>query len=89
MATVATGTATPPWVYFLAGTIVPSLAWLLLRPKASSHANDDDDDEEDEDTIGTTTGGPSSKWGYSNAPYKVSRRRWMILVYCIRLWPLV
>ena len=70
---MATASAnTPPWVYFLSGTIVPSLAWLLQRSKASNRAaEEEDEDDEDEDTAGISTGGPSSKWGYADAPYKV------------------
>jgi hypothetical protein len=65
-----------PFVYFLAGALVPSLAWILLRPKSKesnkSEKDEENDDEEDEDTAETTTDGMSSKWGYTDAPYKVS-----------------
>ena len=64
-----------PLLYFLAGALVPSLAWVLLQSKAkesNDSGKNDDDGEEDEDTAETTTGGPSSNWGYSDAPYKVS-----------------
>ena len=68
-----------PLVYFLAGALVPSLAWFFLRPKTTpAHVEDFDDDEEDEDIADTTVGGPSSKWGYTDAPYKVS--------LCERVW---
>lgn len=80
--TSSTGSGTPPWIYFFAGMLVPSLAWLLLRSRPSSI----EDDEEDEDTMGTSTGGPSSKWGYTNAPYKVSLIRVLLTMeYSISL----
>ncbi|CAB9500284.1 Probable peptidyl-tRNA hydrolase 2 [Seminavis robusta] len=59
-------------VYFLAGALVPSLAWFFLRPKNDEFdpvAMEDDDD--DEDTADATKGGPSSEWGYTDAPYKM------------------
>jgi peptidyl-tRNA hydrolase, PTH2 family len=45
-----------PWLYFLAGTIVPTIAWLFLSPAKTTPANassggtnDDDDDDHGDD----------------------------------------
>ena len=68
--------ADSPWTYFLAGTLLPSLAyWFLLRRSNYAHDNDDDDDSEDEDLVGVPVDGPSSSWGMRNAPYK--------MVFCV------
>jgi len=73
-----------PLVFFLAGALVPTLAWFLLSSYGkSSRSNitpldgDDecDDDDDDSDVADTSVGGPSSKWGYMDAPYKVRMKR--------------
>ena len=77
----------PPWLYFLAGTIVPTLAWLFLSPKTvkkserdGSGGNDDDDDdgdddssqdEYDEDNRTTSISTKPQDWGPYDAPYKM------------------
>lgn len=63
---------TSTFLYFLAGALVPSLAWFFLGskqelPAVDSAAKEDDD----EDTADVSSGGPSSKWGYTDAPYKM------------------
>lgn len=60
--------ANAPWIYFLAGTLLPSLALIFLRWTPADALNSD---EEDEDMEGVAAGGPSSKWGYGDAPYKM------------------
>jgi PTH2 family peptidyl-tRNA hydrolase len=74
--TFSTGFASqPPWLYFLAGALLPSLAMILMRRQTPTRSNDDDDEHDDEtddeDMDGVTSGGPSSKWGYKDAPYKM------------------
>jgi peptidyl-tRNA hydrolase len=70
-------TSNSQWLYFLAGALLPSLALLLLRrpqpppPVTTTSKGDDDDDSEDEDMDGIVEGGPSSKWGHQDAPYKL------------------
>lgn len=67
------GDSSSPLLYFLAGTLVPSLAWFFLRPTTNKPGTAaESEEDEDEDTADATTGGPSSKWGYTDAPYKVS-----------------
>lgn len=74
--------ASQPWLYFLAGALLPTLAYYIMGPssmKKKKPKNDDseyDDDDSanesvDEDLFGIQTTGPSSKWGMMNAPYKV------------------
>lgn len=75
-------TSNAPWIYFLAGALLPTLAFLLRKSPAepavlpaSDNDNDSDydsdDEEEDEDMEGVVEGGPSSKWGLQDAPYKM------------------
>jgi peptidyl-tRNA hydrolase, PTH2 family len=69
------------WLYFIAGALLPTLAFVLLRPRSPSATvgNDDDDDDddeeeedsEDEDLANISNSGQSSKWGYKDAPYKL------------------
>ena len=54
-------------LYFVAGALLPSL-WFWLSRRSSSSSSDGDDDE---DMEGVISGGPSSKWGYTDAPYKM------------------
>lgn len=62
-----------PWMYFLAGALLPSLALLLRRPpqRTGNTAASKDDDDSDSDMEGLATGGPSSKWGRMDSPYKM------------------
>jgi peptidyl-tRNA hydrolase len=69
-------TSSSPWVYFLSGALLPTLAMFLLRKKPILSASEDDDSDsddysDDEDMDNVTTGGPSSKWGELDAPYKM------------------
>jgi PTH2 family peptidyl-tRNA hydrolase len=75
--TSSSSTTSSPWIYFVSGALLPSLAFLFLRQRQAAAAlndnNDDSDgsDDDDEDSLQGTTGGPSSKWGYTDAPYKM------------------
>jgi peptidyl-tRNA hydrolase len=64
-----------PWVYFLAGALLPSIALILRKPTATSSRDDfisaEDDDDDDSDMEGLSSGGPSSTWGARDAPYKM------------------
>jgi PTH2 family peptidyl-tRNA hydrolase len=68
-----------PWLYFFAGALLPSIAFVLMRqpaPATKSIDNEEEDDEEDdedsdEDLDGIQEGGPSSNWGYDDGPYKL------------------
>ena len=62
---------TSPFLYFLAGALIPSLAWFFLGSKNDESNNLAEAFDDDEDTADASTGGPSSKWGYTDAPYKV------------------
>lgn len=63
------------WLYFLAGAILPTLAWMMTpkggRSASSESGSSGSNDSDDEDMDGVAEGGPSSKWGYSDAPYKM------------------
>lgn len=68
----ASSTTNSEWLYFLAGALLPSLAWILRHKKSSaSPLKSDSNDSDDEDMEGVVEGGPSSKWGYTDAPYKM------------------
>jgi PTH2 family peptidyl-tRNA hydrolase len=72
----STASSSSPWVYFVSGALLPSLAFLFLRQRQAAAAaiNDDDSDDDndsDDDSLQGTTGGASSKWGYTDAPYKM------------------
>jgi len=70
---------------FLAGALLPTIAWwVLLRGRstvAAAAATDDDDgydsedDDEDENALAPTGKGASSQWNMSHAPYK--------MVFCV------
>lgn len=77
-----TNSSNSEWIYFLAGALLPSLWTLLSRSNNTTtttiknnndneNDNDDDDTDDDEDMEGILTGGPSSKWGYQDVPYKM------------------
>ena len=67
-----------PWLYFVAGALLPTIAFVLTRSgtkqvkrrrsdeEESSSSSDDDDD-----LHGIETTGPSSQWGMMDCPYKV------------------
>jgi peptidyl-tRNA hydrolase, PTH2 family len=66
-----------PWLYFLAGSLLPTLAYFFWpfqthgpRPIATDD-DDENDDDSDGDLVGVTANGPSSSWGYRHAPYKM------------------
>jgi peptidyl-tRNA hydrolase len=58
------------WLYFLAGALLPTLAWMLILKRVSTSSRVENDGD-DEDMEGVVEGGSSSKWGYSDAPYKM------------------
>lgn len=62
-----------PWLYFLAGALLPTIAFYLRAKPTNRQKNhgSDEYDSEDEDLTGVPTNGPSSSWGYRNAPYKM------------------
>lgn len=77
MNTTAPTTASP-WLYFLAGTLLPTIGYYFLQKSAGSVSNSqrnnqdpDDSDDDDDSTAPLSTNGPSSKWGYTNIPYKM------------------
>ena len=60
----------PPWLYFLAGALLPTIAYYwMLRPDRTTR--NDDDSQDEEDAMGIPTDGASSTWGYQHAPYKM------------------
>lgn len=70
--------STSSWAYFFAGALLPTLAVFWLRKPTLSPNTEDDDEEDDdydhsddEDMDNLTSGGPSSKWGRLDAPYKM------------------
>jgi peptidyl-tRNA hydrolase len=70
-----------PWLYFLAGALLPTVAWFFLpRPAsakegiASELAEDVDDDEDENDSPDASSASSSSSpkdWGPQDAPYKM------------------
>ena len=79
-----------PWIYFLSGALVPSIAYFFLWKynQKGSNADETDDDASEDDTetdselFGVSNSGPSSKWNISDAPYKVS-----LLCYTGKMYP--
>jgi PTH2 family peptidyl-tRNA hydrolase len=74
--TSSSSTPTAPWIYFVSGALLPSLAFLFLRQRQAAAAvndNDDTDSDDDDDSefLKVTSSGDSSKWGYKDAPYKM------------------
>ena len=58
-----------PWIYFLSGILVTTLAYSFIGKK--SRDADDFDDDDDSDFERVQDDGPSSKWGMMDAPYKM------------------
>lgn len=69
MSSLATAPTSSHWLYFLAGALLPTIAYSLGSKSGNSGAKIVDDDDEDLDGVDTT--GPSSKWGLMHGPYKV------------------
>mmetsp|Transcript_8320 Transcript_8320/g.16926 ORF Transcript_8320/g.16926 Transcript_8320/m.16926 type:complete len:99 (-) Transcript_8320:209-505(-) len=65
----------PPLAYFLAGVLVPTLAYVLFvrsgSETKSSNSDDDDDDSSDDEFGADMSESPASSWGMKDAPYKV------------------
>ena len=64
----ASTSSTPSWMYFLAGAIVPTIFFLVSNQSSRDRSSTSEDDEDMDGVVG---GGPSSKWGYQDAPYKM------------------
>ena len=70
-------------LYFTAGALLPTLAWIFLGRSSSSSSPSHDDghirstddfqdaEDGDEDMEGISEVGPSSQWGVRQAPYKM------------------
>ena len=54
-------------LYCLTGALLPTIIWALSRKQTTNKGASEDD----EDMEGVEEGGPSSKWGYTDAPYKM------------------
>jgi hypothetical protein len=75
--------STPSWMYFLAGSLLPTLAWLFLARSNRNtallmkdhplalHEEDDDDQVVSKSTSISSNSRPSRQWGIRDAPYKV------------------
>jgi hypothetical protein len=64
-----------PWLYFGAGALLPTIAFVLTQNRtkeAQRRKTEDDSDSEDEDLHGVETTGQSSQWDMMDGPYKVS-----------------
>lgn len=68
--------STDSLIYFLAGALLPAIAYFVLAPKQEQSFDpiQGSDDEEDEDMEGVQQNGSSSKWGMMDGPYKVCFR---------------
>ena len=77
MASLSEPPSTSHWLYFLAGALLPTIAYSLRKSGKKSTSNRDDADD-DEDLDGVETTGPSSQWGLMQGPYKVS----LVLLIC-------
>jgi PTH2 family peptidyl-tRNA hydrolase len=66
-----------PWVYFLAGALLPTLAWWMQYRREEKRIRDDDDDDDDsddnesEDGFQVPVGASCQSWGLQHAPYKM------------------
>jgi hypothetical protein len=84
MASLSEPPSTSHWLYFLAGALLPTIAYSLSKSgKKSTSSRDADDD----DLNGVETTGPSSQWGFMQGPYKVSKLLISFLtnIFCIVL----
>mmetsp|Transcript_5124 Transcript_5124/g.12259 ORF Transcript_5124/g.12259 Transcript_5124/m.12259 type:complete len:180 (+) Transcript_5124:66-605(+) len=55
-------------LYFFTGALLPTILWAFTRKQNTGSKSSNEDDE---DMEGVEEGGPSSKWGYADAPYKM------------------
>ena len=69
------GDDSSPLAYFLAGALLPTLAYaLLFRGKSSGSEAvtfDDDDDSSDDEFGADMSASPAKTWGMKDAPYKM------------------
>lgn len=84
-----------PWLYFAAGVLLPTIAFVLTRSGTKQVKQRRSDDEEssssssssdDEDLHGIETTGPSSQWGMMDCPYKVRQANYSLLVFVTSLF---
>mmetsp|Transcript_9765 Transcript_9765/g.20258 ORF Transcript_9765/g.20258 Transcript_9765/m.20258 type:complete len:188 (+) Transcript_9765:106-669(+) len=69
----------PPWLYFLSGSLLPTIAYLVLNRRTKDDAEDeyeyeDDEYESDEDyaeTVAKHSSESAKDWGMKDAPYKM------------------
>lgn len=71
MASLSEAPSTSHWLYFVAGALLPTIAY-SLRKSGKKSTNNRNDADKDEDLDGVETTGPSSQWGLMQGPYKVS-----------------
>lgn len=74
--TMTTTGDSSPLTYFLAGALLPTLAYVLLfRGKSSGSEavtfDDDDDDSSDDEFGADMSASPAKTWGMKDAPYKM------------------
>jgi hypothetical protein len=78
-----------PWLYFAAGVLLPTIAFVLTRSGTKQVKRRRSDDEssssssssDDEDLHGIETTGPSSQWGMMDCPYKVRQSNYSLLAF--------
>ena len=71
--------STSPWLYFLSGSLLPTIAYFLLQrsqPKEEEDGEDEDEyysdsDEGDEDFAKALSSQSAKDWGMKDAPYKM------------------
>ena len=63
-----------PWIYFVSGALLPTIAFLILRRRITKHENEmqnydlENEDDDDFEPLEIKT---SQNWGMSDAPYKM------------------
>mmetsp|Transcript_9029 Transcript_9029/g.10450 ORF Transcript_9029/g.10450 Transcript_9029/m.10450 type:complete len:110 (-) Transcript_9029:572-901(-) len=68
--------STSPWIYFLSGSLLPTIAYIIWRKNVPSveedyvDDSDSDDDDDDDDTV-PLTNTSAKEWGMKDAPYKM------------------
>jgi PTH2 family peptidyl-tRNA hydrolase len=71
--------STSPWVYFLSGSLLPTIAFIIWRKNILSSiendyyddSDDDDSDDDDDDNTVPLTNKSAKDWGMKDAPYKM------------------
>mmetsp|Transcript_3234 Transcript_3234/g.7369 ORF Transcript_3234/g.7369 Transcript_3234/m.7369 type:complete len:185 (+) Transcript_3234:133-687(+) len=68
--------STSPWIYFLSGCLLPTIAYFVFKQTSSpgvteDREDDDSDSDSDDEYAAAATNKSITEWGMTDAPYKM------------------